>query len=218
MTKMIEVSKIENGTNVRNEKDVTLYELAESINENGLLQPITVRKIKNGKYEVINGHRRLEAVKYLQESFIECNVLDVNDKERLILQVVENVQRQNMSAYELVEVFNGMKEAYKCNNKAIAHYFGKSEQWVYDNYCAVKLLEKEFAGGSIPEDKKKLSAGMIKVSVTKKRKGNAKSCECEGFSVRKHGHSYIINCSQFDAETELNEFIQARMKTGWVEK
>lgn len=215
MTKMIEVSKIENGTNVRNEKDVTLYELAESINENGLLQPITVRKIKNGKYEVINGHRRLEAVKYLQESFIECNVLDVNDKERLILQVVENVQRQNMSAYELVEVFNGMKEAYKCNNKAIAHYFNKSEQWVYDNYCAVKLLEKEFGAGNIPEDKKKLSAGIVKATVTKNRKGDAQSCECNGFNVRRKGHSYIINCTKFDAEDALNKFIESRMQTGW---
>lgn len=218
MTKLIEVKKIVNGTNVRNEKDTTLYELADSINEKGLLQPITVRKIAGGKFEVINGHRRFEAVKYLNEPFIECNILEVDDKEKLILQVVENVQRQNMSAYELVKVFNEMKAKYHCTNKAIANYFNKSEQWVYDNYCAVKLLEKEFAGGNIPEEKKKLSAGMIKVSVTKKRKGNAMVCECNGFNVRKSGHSYIINCSQFEAETELNEFIKKHMKSDWVQK
>lgn len=212
MTKMIEVSRIDGGTNVRNERETSLIELANSINENGLLQPITVRKISNDRFEVINGHRRFAAIQQLGEPFIECNVLDVSDKERLILQVVENVQRKEMSAYELVAVFNEMTEKFHCNKKSIAKYFNKSEQWVYDNYLAVKLLEREYENGEIPEEKKKLSAGVIKASVSRSRAGESKVYECEGFNVRQKGHSYIINFSQFEAETEFMNYINRKRK------
>ena len=156
------------------------------------------------------------AIKTFIENTVEAIKTSVSQKfEALKSAVTQTIDNLKTS---IQNKFNEMKTKYHCTNKAIANYFNKSEQWVYDNYCAVKLLEKEFAGGVIPEEKKKLSAGMIKVSVTKKRKGNAMVCECNGFNVRKSGHSYIINCSQFEAETELNEFIKKHMKSDWVQK
>lgn len=65
MLKIIDVDKIKSGRNVRNEKDNDILELAESIDRQGLINPILVRKTGPDKYEVIAGHRRLEAVKRL---------------------------------------------------------------------------------------------------------------------------------------------------------
>lgn len=209
MVKTIEVSKIIGGSNVRNEKDESITELAASIDQNGLLQPITVRQMGN-LYEVIAGHRRLEAIKLLKEPFVECNIIDCSDKDRVILQCIENIQRKNMSAYELVSVFDEMKQKYSCTNKSLARYFNKPDSWVADQYMAVRLLNKQYESGIIPEEAKKMSAGTIKTKFTKKRKGDSIAIECNGFNVRHNGHSYVINCFTGEAEVEIMQFIEQR--------
>lgn len=208
MQKPIEVSKIFSKSNVRNEKDDSILELAESIDKNGLLQPIVVRKV-GAKYEVIAGHRRLEAVKSLGEPFIECVIMeDVNDQERLIMQLEENIQRKQMSAYELVCSFNALVEKYGWTDVQIAKKLHKSKQWIYDNRYAVKLLEREYAeAGSIPEEKKKLSAGVIKAQNRHKGRADAVTITGKGFSCRHHDHSYIFYCHDFTFEQKLNELI-----------
>ncbi len=65
MLKEIEVEKIESGKNIRNEHDDEIIELMQSIEKQGLINPILVQKKDKGKYEVIAGHRRFEAVKRL---------------------------------------------------------------------------------------------------------------------------------------------------------
>lgn len=75
MIKSIELTKIYSSGNVRNEIDKTLLELKASIEKNGLLQPIVVRRTDKG-FEIIAGHRRFQAVKMIGEPFIECNILE----------------------------------------------------------------------------------------------------------------------------------------------
>ena len=106
MVKVLEVSQIEQGKNIRNERDSEILELAESIDRQGLLNPITVQMGKRGRYVVIAGHRRFEAVKRLGLPHIECNVVnDLNEKEIILAQIAENCQRKQMSAAELVDTF-----------------------------------------------------------------------------------------------------------------
>ena len=77
MLKILNMDQIVNGKNIRNEKDSEITELAASILAQGLINPILVQKRqKDGKYVVIAGHRRYEAVKYLGLPHIECNILD----------------------------------------------------------------------------------------------------------------------------------------------
>ena len=104
MFKIIEVAKIKSGKNIRNERDTSIQELADSIERNGLINPIMVKPIGSGKYEVIAGHRRFEAVKRLGLPHIECNVTDeTSEKDLMLAQIAENVQRKDMSALELVD-------------------------------------------------------------------------------------------------------------------
>lgn len=212
MLQNIDVDKIYSKSNVRNEKDDSLFDLMASIEHNGLLQPICVQETNNG-YEVIAGHRRLEAVRRLGEPYIECIVIDaVSIQERTILQLEENIQRKQMSAYELVQSFDSLIEKYACTDKQIAKMIHKPAQWIYDQRYAVKLLEDEYknAGLEIPEEKKKLSASTIRASAKNRRKNpDAEKIDGNGFSAKKRGHSYMIYCSSFDFEQKLNELINS---------
>lgn len=206
MQKQIPVGKIYSSSNCRKENDDTLKELAANINAYGLLLPIAVREV-GSRYEIIDGHRRFAACKMNGDLYVECNVVDdVNDKDRLFMQVSANIQNKSMSAYELVQFFDSMVEKYGCTDKQLAAALGKSSQWVYDTRYAVKLLHNDY-GENIPEDKKHLSTGMIKAT-HKRKTPEAQDINGNGFSCKKKGHTYMIFCTNFDFEQKLNALIQ----------
>lgn len=209
MLKLLEMSQIVNGKNIRNEHDNEIAELAESIEKQGLINPILVQKRSDGKYVVIAGHRRYEAVKRLGLPHIECNVFeDMNESDVILAQVAENVQRKNMSAYELVETFEYMKEKLHMNQKTIARRFGKSDVWVTNQYQAVEMLEAKY-GKSVPKAEKKKTAGQVKAEAAK----NVRKTEliiCEGMKVKVVGHTYTLFVGDNATENDLREFINAR--------
>ena len=208
MLKVLEVSKIVQGKNIRNERDSEILELAESIEKNGLINPITVQELGDGRYEVIAGHRRFEAVKRLGLPHIECNIADMlNEKDIILTQLAENVQRKQMSAYELVMVFEELKKKYHMKQNVIAQYFGKSEGWVSNQYQAIRLLEAQY-GNKIPKSEKKKGAAVIKGDA-KKLMSKMELIICEGMRIQVSGHKYTIFCSTNEAENELRDFIKA---------
>ncbi len=70
--------------------------LAESICQNGILQPLSVRKVDRG-YELIAGERRLRAAKLVQLRYVPCIILDISARTSAVLALVENIQRQDLS-------------------------------------------------------------------------------------------------------------------------
>lgn len=207
MLKVLEVSQIEQGKNIRNERDSEILELAESIDRQGLLNPITVQMGKRGKYVVIAGHRRLEAIKRLGLPHVECNILDdLNEKEIILAQIAENCQRKQMSALELVDVFEDMKKRFRMTQSAIAKQFGKTDTWVTNQYQAVRLLESQY-GEKVPKAEKEKTAGQIKHDAKKKMAGS-ELIIAEGMKVQVIGHKYTIFCQTNEAENELRDFIK----------
>ena len=73
--------------------------LAESIAQNGILQPLTVRRIGD-KYELIAGERRLRAAKSCEMEVVPCIVYDISQRESAILALVENIQREDLSFFD----------------------------------------------------------------------------------------------------------------------
>ena len=211
MQKLIEVTKIIQGKNIRIECDAEISELADSIEKQGLINPILVRKLPNGQYEVITGHRRFEAVKRLGLPYIECNVVedDLSEKEIILTQIAENVQRKNMSAFELVETFEDLKNRLHVNQKLIAKLFGKSDVWVTNQYQAVRVLESQY-GKDIPEEEKHKSAGDIRKDARDRMGRTQELIICKGFKVKVVGHTYTISCVDNAAENALREFIEGR--------
>ena len=209
MFKIIEVAKIKSGKNIRNERDTSIQELADSIERNGLINPIMVKPIGSGKYEVIAGHRRFEAVKRLGLPHIECNVTDeTSERDLMLAQIAENVQRKDMSALELVECFDEMKKRYGIKQNQIARLFNKSDVWVTNQYQAAKLLELQY-GKDIPEEVRKMGAGQIKYAA-KKQMAEIEHILCKGMEVKVRGHVYTITCVNNETENALRDFIKAR--------
>lgn len=100
-TKMIAIDLIEpNPYQPRLEfDDDALMDLAQSIRENGLIQPITVRE-SNGKYQIIAGERRFRAMRLNGAVEVLANVMDANEIQMAEMALVENIQRENLSAIE----------------------------------------------------------------------------------------------------------------------
>lgn len=77
-----------------------LNSLADSIRQNGILQPLTVRKNRNGRYELIAGERRLRAARIAGLSQVPAIILQTNEKDSAVLALLENLQREDLNFFE----------------------------------------------------------------------------------------------------------------------
>ena len=123
-------------------KEDTIKELAESIEKNGLLQPIVVRPMENGKYQIIAGERRYRAFKKLGRTMIPAIVRDYEDEEVDKLQLVENVQREDLNPYDEAIAYLKLKEKYGLKQDDIAKAVGKSRPYI-SNMTRLLSLEDE---------------------------------------------------------------------------
>lgn len=112
-------------------KDIKNIEgLAKTIEENELIQPISVRKIENG-YMIIAGERRYHAFKFLNRNTIPCIIKNQrNDQDILILQLLENDQREQMNPFDVSEAINQLAIRDNLSVTNIAKKLGVSKDWV----------------------------------------------------------------------------------------
>ena len=98
-------------------KDESLKELADSINENGLLEPLVVRRKENGRYEMLSGHRRKKALELIGKTEAICNIKDLSDEEATILMVDSNIYREKIFPSEKAYAYKMKLEAMKHQGK-----------------------------------------------------------------------------------------------------
>lgn len=123
-----------------------IEELAQSIKENGLIQAITLRKIKgeNGiKYEVVCGERRYRAVKFLGNETIQAVVKDLDDKQAFACMVIENLQRKDIDPLEEAAALRYLYKESSVPIKEIAKIIGKSQSFVI-NRIQLNNITSEF--------------------------------------------------------------------------
>ena len=104
----------------------SLNELSESIKSHGLLQPILVRKKPQGGYELIAGERRWRASKLAGLDMVPALVRDAGDQEVSALALVENIQRDNLNAYEEASALGRLRDEFGLTQEAIALAGGRS--------------------------------------------------------------------------------------------
>lgn len=110
-----------------------LEELAKSISENALLQPILVRPLTaSGRYEVIFGHRRLRAIKLLEKPNVEARVADVTDVVAARMQIAENLQRVDVHAIEEAEGLAALMTDHGVSADELVKQTRKSRSYVYN--------------------------------------------------------------------------------------
>lgn len=115
----------------------SLKELAESIKEHGVIQPIIVTKT-DGKYELIAGERRLQASKLVKMNEIQAIVRLATNQQKLELALVENIQRHNLNAVEEAKAYQELHSEFNLTQKEIAKRTGKSRPAIAN---IIRLLE-----------------------------------------------------------------------------
>ena len=104
----------------------SLDELVESIKEKGILQPIAIKALDDGTFELIAGERRFRAAKILKIKTIPAYIIKVeSDAEKLELALIENIQRSDLNVIEEAEAYYILKEKYNLTHKQIAKRVGK---------------------------------------------------------------------------------------------
>lgn len=115
-----------------------IEELASSIEEVGLLQPIAVRRVGE-KYELIAGERRLKAHQFLKKSTIEVILIDASDEEVALLTLAENLKREDLTDYEVFIGLNSLDEKLKKNKQKLAKSLGMNREDMYKYLSFEKL-------------------------------------------------------------------------------
>ena len=112
--------------------ETKLVELTKSIKKNGVIQPIAVRPKKNelGKYEIVAGERRWLAAQKAGLHEIPVNVLDLTDVETLEVAIVENIQRDDLTAIEEARGYKRLFEEFKYDHESISKLMSKSRSHV----------------------------------------------------------------------------------------
>jgi ParB family chromosome partitioning protein len=116
-----------------------LEELAESIRAYGVLQPITVRKMNGGYYELVAGERRLRASELAGLTTIPAILMQVSDSDSAVLAFIENIQRQNLSFLEEAEGYRNMMEDYGLTQEELAEKLSKSQSSIANKLRVLKL-------------------------------------------------------------------------------
>jgi ParB family chromosome partitioning protein len=116
-----------------------LEELANSIREYGVLQPISVRLINGVSYELVAGERRLRACKMAGISEIPAILVNISDQDSAILAIIENLQRQNLHFFEEAEGFQQLMRDYGFTQEALAERIGKNQSTVANKLRILKL-------------------------------------------------------------------------------
>ena len=115
-----------------------LSALGESIRENGLIQPISVRKIKGG-YELIAGERRLRACKLIGRQKIEAIVYDIGDEDSATWALIENLQRSDLSPFDEAEAIGKLISLWKVSGEEAAKRLGMASSTLSNKLRILKL-------------------------------------------------------------------------------
>lgn len=119
-----------------------LEELAQSIHYNGLLQPITVRKKNDNKYELISGERRLRACKMAGVSSIPSIVIDIDEEKAALLSITENLQREDLHFFEEAIALERLIKGFGLTQEEIARKTGKSVSTLINKLQILRLPDE----------------------------------------------------------------------------
>ncbi|MCX6173715.1 MAG: ParB/RepB/Spo0J family partition protein [Ignavibacteriales bacterium] len=118
-------------------------ELRKSILENGLIQPVTVRRVSKDHYELISGERRLRACKDVGYKEIPAYIIKVETKEAMLaLSLIENLQREELNSIEIANAYKRLMEECNLTQEEIADRVGKDRTTVTNTIRLLKLPQK----------------------------------------------------------------------------
>ena len=151
------ISQVEPGLNQPRKRfdEESLADLADSIREHGIIQPLTVRRLSTGYYQIIAGERRWRAAKQAGLSEVPVVIIEADDRKAMELAMIENLQREDLNPMEEAAGFRSLIETYHMTQEEAAQRVGKSRSAVTN---ALRLLNLTPSVAKLVEEDR-LSAG-----------------------------------------------------------
>lgn len=128
-----------------------IEELAKSIKEHGIIQPIVVRR-KDNSYEIVAGERRWRAARKADLVQVPCLIRDLSDEQNMLIAIIENMQREDLNPVEEAEGLNQMIETFGMTQEQISKSVGKSRPYIANALRLLKLpdyIKEEMSEGRI---------------------------------------------------------------------
>ena len=137
----IPVAQIEPGLNQprKHFDEEALAGLAESIRQHGIIQPLTVRKLQSGYYQIIAGERRWRAARIAGLTQVPAIVIEADDRKAMELAMIENLQREDLNPMEEAEGYQTLMQQYNMTQEETAQRVGKSRSTVANAMRLLKL-------------------------------------------------------------------------------
>lgn len=184
-TTMVKLSLIEPNKSQPRDRfdDEALGELADSIKENGVLQPILVRPLQNGGYQIVAGERRWRASRLAGLTEVPVFIKELTDRQTMQMALIENIQRQDLTPIEEAKAYKSLMDSYEMTQQQVSEAVGKSRSAVANSLRLLNLDEKVQA----MIDRGELSAGHAKVLAgqpTERQYEFATLAANQGMSVR----------------------------------
>ncbi len=126
----------------KNFKDEDLKELSSSIKNQGLIQPIIIKPVKDGQYQIIAGERRWRACQLNGMHEVDCVIKNLDDINVLEAALIENIQREDLNVIEEANAYKGLIDIKNINNENLAKLIGKSSSHV-SNILRLLDLDKK---------------------------------------------------------------------------
>lgn len=125
----------------KNFNEESIDELAKSIKSYGIIQPISVRKIGEEKYELVAGERRLRAAKKLGLTEVPSIIVDIDDRDSAAIALLENLQREDLNFFEEAEAYNNLIKVHNYTQENLAEAIGKKQSTIANKLRILKLDE-----------------------------------------------------------------------------
>ena len=165
--------------------EASLAELADSIREHGIIQPLTVRRLSSGYYQIIAGERRWRAAKLAGLAEVPAVIIEADDRKVMELGLIENLQREDLNPAEEARGYQVLMEEYGLTQEQVADRMGKSRPAITNT---LRLL-------ALPEDllklveEEQLSAGharaLLGAPTAELQRQAAKKVIADGLSARR---------------------------------
>ena len=121
--------------------EARLEELAQSIRSNGIIQPLLVRRVENGRYQLIAGERRWRAAQRAGLFKVPCVVREIPDDKMLELALIENIQRQELNAIEEAHAYKRLIETLGLTQEMVAQRVGRDRTFITNYLRLLRLPE-----------------------------------------------------------------------------
>ncbi len=231
----LELEKIEPNKNQprKNFNEETLSSLADSIKNNGVIQPILVRKIDDDRYQIVAGERRFRAAKIVGLKEIPVVVKEVKDENVTEIALIENLQRENLNPIEEAKSFLSLVENYGLTQNEVAKKVGKSRSAVTNTIRLLNLpqeVRKEIENGNLTsgqarallafkndEDVKNFAVKVIEngMSVRNIEKiANFKRSDSKRTKTKKENKNHIFKELEQNLQEDLKRNVLIEIKSG----